>query len=712
MTLISVGNAGVDFGASEIFRDITFTIAAGDRWAIVGRNGTGKTTLVKLITGDLAPTRGIVARQPGLRVALMDQHRRFPDDMSLWDIVAGAFGELVELEHSLARQAANLEHDHGEAAMTKYGRDLERFEREGGYQMSASVDSVLMGVGFDPVAARTTTIGTLSGGERGRVALARQLATPAELLLLDEPTNHLDLDTTAWLENYLRTTERTVVCISHDRAFLAAMADHVLHFEGGTAFAYTGGYTAFIAQREEKRLTQQRQFDKQQTKIASEELYIARNLAGQNTKQAKGRRKLLARMPRLSAPIGEDGVMGLRLAAGTRSGDRVVETEHVTIAVENRTLIKDLTVVLERGEVVALLGPNGAGKSTLIKTLIGEREPAAGRVKIGPSTTVAYYRQDLAHLPLDSTIYGIIEMQRPLWERRQVQGHLGKFGYSGDEVQRTVGTLSGGERARVALALLTLEQSNLLILDEPTNHLDVESIEAMEDAIENYEGSVLIVSHDRAVLRGVATQVWEIRNERLNAFDGSFLEWEETRAEAKAKAERDARELAAKESERAAKVRATANTASRAAERQARDAASGSSAPSWQTSAKGGGKSSSNGTTNSSIRGGAAAQAVPPGKGSDGDIKRAIRLAQKTLTDAETRVALIEERIAKLTTMLEDMTLYDTPAGVQKAQETGKALDDAKDALDGAVFEWSSAAEHLQSLQSATSSRAPGSARS
>ncbi|HYW30043.1 MAG TPA: ABC-F family ATP-binding cassette domain-containing protein [Gemmatimonas sp.] len=674
MTLLSVGNAGVDFGASEIFRDITFTIAAGDRWAIVGRNGTGKTTLVKLITGDLAPTRGNVARQPGLRIALMDQHRRFPDDMSLWDIVAGAFGELVELEHSLARQAANLEHDHGDAAMAKYGRDLERFEREGGYQMSASVDSVLMGVGFDPVAARTTVIGTLSGGERGRVALARQLATPSDLLLLDEPTNHLDLDTTAWLEDYLRTTERTVVCISHDRAFLAAMADHVLHFEGGTAFAYTGGYQAFIAQREEKRLTQQRQFDKQQSKIASEETYIARNLAGQNTKQAKGRRKLLARMPRLSAPIGEDGVMALRLAAGARSGDRVVETEKVTIAVESRALIRDLTVVLERGETVALLGPNGAGKSTLIKTLIGEREPATGRVKIGPSTTVAYYRQDLAHLPLDATIYSVIEKQRPLWERRQVQGHLGKFGYSGDEVQRTVGTLSGGERARVALALLTLEQSNLLILDEPTNHLDVESIEAMEDAIESYEGSVLIVSHDRAVLRGVATQVWEIRDEKIDAFDGSFLEWEDVRADRKAKAERDARETAAKESERLAKARAKTNADNRAAERNAKST----------------GTPSSNGSANGAGKGKPA---------SDGDTKRALRLAQKTLSDAELRVAVLEGKITELTSALEAPTLYDTPGGVAKAQQLGKALDEARDQLDEAVHDWSAAAERVQAVQ-------------
>jgi len=683
MTLLAIGNAGVEFGASEIFRDITFTVAAGDRWAIVGRNGTGKTTLVKLMTGDLSPSKGSVTRQPGLRIALMDQHRRFPEDMSLWEIVAGAFGSLRELEHSLAEQAGNLEHDHGEAAMAKYGRDLERFEREGGYQMAAKVDSVLMGVGFDPEAAKVTAIGTLSGGERGRVALARQLATPADLLLLDEPTNHLDLETTSWLENYLRETERTVMCISHDRAFLAAVADHVLHFEGGTAFSYTGGYASFIAQREERRLTQARQFDQQSKKIASEQEYIARNLAGQNSSQAKGRRKRLERMPRLSAPIGSDGVMALRLNAGNRSGDRVIEAEHVIVGVSNgdeqRELIRDVNVVLERGEVVALLGPNGAGKSTLIKTLLEESPVFAGRVKKGPSTTVAYYRQDLAHLPLEAAIYDVIANLRPLWERRQVQGHLGRFGFSGDEVQRTVGTLSGGERARVALALLTLETSNLLILDEPTNHLDVESIEAMEDAIEAYEGSALIVSHDRAVLRGVATQVWEVRDQKLLVFPGSFVEWEEVRAEAKAKAERDARDASAVQAEKNAKARTQANAQANAASRASKQAASaggkhsGASAPSHK-------------------KGGAHA---PP---SSGDHRKAARQAEKELADAELRVSVIEGRIAELTRTLEDTKLYDTAAGTQRAQALGRELDDAKDELDEAVHDWSAAAERVQTV--------------
>jgi len=652
MTLVSLGNVGVDFGATEIFRDITFTVAAGDRWAVVGRNGTGKSTLVRCLTGDLSPTRGSVARMPGLRVALMDQHRRFPTDQSLWEIVADAFGELRALEVSLARQAAKLETDHSESAMEKYGRDLERFEREGGYEMASKVDAILMGVGFDPDMARQTRIGTLSGGERGRVALARQLATPADLYVLDEPTNHLDLDTTAWLEQYLASTDKTVLCISHDRAFLQAMADHVLHFEGGTAFAYAGSYESFVQQREERRLSQQRQFDKQQAKIASEMDYIARNLAGQNTRQAKGRRKLLARMPRLSAPIGADGVMALRLEAGTRSGDRVIEAQHVTVGVPMpagpRALVKDVSVVLERSEVVALVGPNGAGKSTLIKTLLGEMPPLAGEVKVGPSTSVAYYRQDVGHLPLESTIYDAIANERPLWERRQVQGHLGRFGFSGDEVQRTVGTLSGGERARVAMALLTLSTNNLLILDEPTNHLDVESIEVLEDAVDEYDGSVLIVSHDRAVLRGLATQVWELRHEGLHVFPGTFVEWETMRSERAAAEAQQSRAEDRKDAERAAKQR------DRERERE---------------------------------------------KAAGGDPKKLLRAAEKALADAELRVSTLETRIAALTAQLDDPSLYDNPAGLKKATALGKELDGARDTLDEAMHEWGTAEEYLALLR-------------
>ncbi|MEO7361073.1 MAG: ATP-binding cassette domain-containing protein, partial [Gemmatimonadaceae bacterium] len=333
----------------------------------------------------------------------------------------------------------------------------------------------------------------------------------------------------------------------------------------------------------------------------------------------------------------------------------------------------------------ALLGANGAGKSTLIKTLLGEREPVAGEVKLGISTSVAYYRQDLAHLPLDAAIYDVIADVRPLWERRQVQGHLGRFGYTGDEVQRTVGTLSGGERARVALALLTLESANLLVLDEPTNHLDVESIEAMEDAIDAYEGSVLVVSHDRAVLRGLATQVWEVKDKQLHQFPGSFVEWEQVKADAKAKAAADIRAANTAEAERNAKARAAANASSNAQSRQNKGDSN---------KHKGQAPQANQGNTKQP----SSAKVMKPQSGNV-DVKKLARQAQKALADVELRVSTLETRITELTTSLEDLTLYDTPAGMKKAQELGKSLDEHRDLLDEAMFDWNAAAEQVQSLQ-------------
>src|SRR4051812_8270007 len=365
MTQVAVGGAAVEFGAMTLFSEVTFTIAAGERWGVVGRNGSGKTTLFKLLTGALAPSRGTVSRQSGLSLSLLGQHRDFGSAATVWEAAAGPFADLLALEHSLAEQAHALAEVSDDAALSRYGRDLERFEREGGYTITPRVDAVLQGLGFDPAAAREQPLEQLSGGERGRVGLARQLVAPSDILLLDEPTNHLDLETTRWLEQYLAESDRTIVLVSHDRAFLAAVVDHVLHFEGGTATPYTGGYEEFVRLRQERRLPQQRSFDKQQKVIASEADYIARNLAGQNTKQAKVRRKKLERLPRLSAPIGEDGTMSLRLDVAERGGDQVAVADKVTVSVPGRTLIDRFSGRVMRGDRLGILGPNGAGKSTL-----------------------------------------------------------------------------------------------------------------------------------------------------------------------------------------------------------------------------------------------------------------------------------------------------------------------------------------------------------
>ena len=398
MSQLSLSGVAIEFGATTLLRDVTFTVAKGDRWGIIGRNGSGKTSLFKIITGALTPARGAVARRPGLRVSLLDQYRNFGDAVTVWEAAAQPYAAVMALEVSLAEQAAKLA-ELGEKAdaalLTQYGHDLERFAHEGGYTFHARVDAVLQGLAFDAEDSKTRRLATLSGGERGRVGLAGQLVAPADILLLDEPTNHLDLETTTWLQDYLRDLDETVLVISHDRAFLDEVADHVLHLEGDTGVTYRGGYSSFVQQRAERRLTLERQVDQQRKMIAKEEDYIRRNIAGQNTAQAKGRRKRLDRLPRLTPPPGSEGTMTLRLEIAERGGDRVIAAENLRVAIGDRTFVRNFSATANRGDVVAIVGPNGAGKTTLLKTLLGEREPQGGDVKLGGSVTPGYYRQDL-----------------------------------------------------------------------------------------------------------------------------------------------------------------------------------------------------------------------------------------------------------------------------------------------------------------------------
>jgi ATP-binding cassette subfamily F protein 3 len=639
MTQLSFSNVGVDFGATTLFSGITFTVAQRERWGIVGRNGTGKTTLFRLLTGEMQPTRGTIARQPGLRVSLLEQHRDFGNVTTVWEAAAGELAELLALEISLAEQATALASDSSEEAMARYGRDLERFEHEGGYEVTSRIDAVLHGLGFDPEKARTTRVATLSGGERGRLGLARQLVSSADILLLDEPTNHLDLETTKWLEDYLREVDRTVMLISHDRAFLDAVVDHVLHFEGTSAYPYSGGYKAFVLQREERRLTQARQFEQQQKKIAAETDYIARNLAGQNTRQAKGRRKKLARLPRLSAPIEGEGSMALRFEVADRGGDRVVSAVNAAVKVENRTLVENFTGTVLRTDVLGFVGPNGAGKSTLLKALFGEHGVAAGELKLGGSITAGFYKQDMSQVPLDRTLYDIINDLRPTWDRRMVQGHLGRFGFSGDEAQRRADKLSGGERARVALAMLMLSRANLLVLDEPTNHLDVESIEALEDAIDSYDGTVVLVSHDRELLRALTTKVWVLHEKHITEFDAGFAEWEEV----------------SRERAHAASVRAKEDASLRKVHEKQK------------------------------LERRKAAELSPS---SSKDARRQQRQAQRDLEQAEARIAELEQKIAKITARLEDPDLYTRVNGVEDAKRMGVELEGMKSQLDQTFARW------------------------
>ena len=643
MTQIGFGGVGVAFAGTTLFSDVTFTVAPGERWGIVGRNGTGKTTLFRLLTGELDPTRGSIARAPGLRVSVLDQHRDFGGAATVWEAAAGELAELLALEQSLVEQAGRLAHDSSPRALARYGEDLERFEREGGYAVTSRIDTVLQGLEFDPARARVTPLSALSGGELGRLGLARQLTTSADVLLLDEPTNHLDLETSRWLEQYLAGIDRTVLLVSHDRAFLAATVDHVLHFEGGTATPYTGGYAAFVTQRAERRLAQQRAFEQQQRIIAHERDYIARNIAGQNSRQAKGRRTRLERLPRLSPVVTADEAMALRFEVAERGGDQVVTAKDVSVGIGTRALVERFNGTLERSGVLGIVGPNGAGKSTLLRALLGEHPVQGGELRLGASITAGYYRQDLSQVPLDRTLYDVIADLRPSWERGRVQGHLGRFGFSGQEVLRRADSLSGGERARVALAILMLSGANLLVLDEPTNHLDVESIEALEDAIQEYDGTVILVSHDRELLRALTTRLWVLHDRHVTEFAGGFAEWEQVSAERA----------------HAAAVRAAEDQALKQVHERRRVALA-----------------------------------------SKDDPRKALRRAQGDVEKVEAAVAELESQVALVVAALEDPALYTRPDGVDTARQLGARLEALKRSLDAALEQWTQATERVEMLTS------------
>jgi ATP-binding cassette, subfamily F, member 3 len=651
VTQAAFGGVAIDFATRPLLTDVTFTVAQGERWGIVGRNGSGKTTLFRLINGELEPTRGTVARASGLRIAVLEQLREFAPGPSVWDVAAESYADLFALERSLHQQAARIAELSDRCppeVLERYGRDLERFTHEGGYEAHARVDAVLHGLGFDPDAAQAQPAASLSGGEAGRLGLAREVAAPADLLLLDEPTNHLDLETTAWLESYLLGTPATVLVVSHDRAFLERVADHMLHLEAGTAIAYDCGYAEFLRRRAERRLSQERAYEQQRRTLAAEEDYIRRNIAGGNSKQAKGRRRRLERVERLSAPPGEEGAMAVRFQASSRGGDQVLVAEDARVAIGARDLVRDFSAVVRRGEVVGLVGSNGSGKSTLLRTIAGEREPADGAIRISPSLTVAHFRQDQAQVPAESTLYDIIGHLRPTWGRGPIQDHLGRFGFSGDEVLRRAGTLSGGERARVALAMLVLDHPHLLLLDEPTNHLDVESIEALEDALEGYDGTVILVSHDRELLRSVTTRTWVLRDGRIVDFPGGFAEWEA------AEADRERREA-----ERRAEGRADRRERDREREGARR-----------------------------SVDERRAAQS------------RA-RTAQRALETAEIEAHAAERRVSELKARLEDPTLYNRPDAAAQAAELSRAVTDAVSALEAALEQWARAAEAADAAERA-----------
>jgi ATP-binding cassette subfamily F protein 3 len=561
VSILTAHNLAQSYGPDDIFDGVSVDVPHRARIALVGPNGAGKTTLLRLLIGLDIPAEGTVTRMRGLRIGFLPQRPELDAGHSLYDELLGAFdslrareAELRAIEHAIAG-TSGAEHD---ALIARYGELLENFERDGGYSYENRIRMVLQGLGFTPD-DYDRPITQLSGGQKTRALLGRLLLEAPDLLALDEPTNHLDITAVEWLEGFLKDFPGAVLLVSHDRYFMDAVAKTVWELDFGTLEVYRGSYSHYVQQRQERHERLLREYEAQQEFIAKEVDYIRRNIAGQNTRQAKGRLKRLERLRRdelIFKPRTREA-MHLKMADIARSGDLVLRTRSVRVGYEGDAPLFDAPdITLRRGEVAALIGPNGAGKSTFIKTVIGELPPLAGEVVLGANVKIGYFAQ--AHESLDPKRAIIDEIQsvKPMGIA-EARNFLGGYLFQGDDVFRPIETLSGGERGRVALAKLALTGANFLLLDEPTNHLDIASQEILEHVLREFAGTILLVSHDRYLINALATQIWTLAPGRLEIFAGDYQEFLFAReAERQRAIEREAIEKsAAKAAQKAAAPR-------------------------------------------------------------------------------------------------------------------------------------------------------------
>jgi ATP-binding cassette subfamily F protein 3 len=513
----------LSYGGDEVLTDVSAIVRPRDRVALVGRNGAGKTSLLRIIAGELEPEGGTVSLTGGTTVALHDQRPPLRRGVTLGRYVGEGAAAAAGLEERLRRIERRMADGAGdEATLREYGEVQAEFERAGGYAWRSRLEGIVRGLGFTPDDL-DRPLETFSGGELTRASLTRALAGEPDLLLLDEPTNHLDLDSIEWLEDYLDGLDTSVIFVSHDRWFLESVATSVLELDRGKGRLTKGSYSHWRRERAERLATQADQYERQQEELAHLQRFVDRFRYGTKARQAQSKLKAMARIERVERPR-EQRSLAFDFPAPPRSGRVVMEAEHLDVAVAGRTLVRDGTFHVERGQRVALIGRNGAGKTTLLETLLGRRQPAAGRAKIGHGVTVAYYSQQSLELPEDAKLVDAVARGTKL-TGPQARTLLGRFLFSGEEAEKQVSVLSGGERRRLALARIVVSGANLLVLDEPTNHLDIESREALEDALTAFPGTIVLVSHDRALIEALATRTIAIEHGGLRLRDGAFGEY-------------------------------------------------------------------------------------------------------------------------------------------------------------------------------------------
>ena len=537
MIILQANKIERSFAGEVLFDNISLQVDERDRIALVGKNGAGKSTLLKILVGEEEPTSGEINKKRDLSLSYLAQDSRFESSNTIYDEMLHVFDDLRKTEKTLRQMELAMGEKTGadlEKLMQDYDRLSEEFRQAGGFTYEADIRAILNGFKFDE-SMWQMKIEELSGGQNTRLALAKMLLEKPNLLVLDEPTNHLDIETIAWLENYLVNYSGALLIVSHDRYFLDKVATITLDLTKHSLDRYVGNYSSFVEQKEQKLLTEAKNYEKQQKEIAALEDFVNRNLVrASTTKRAQSRRKQLEKMERLGKPEAGTKSAHMTFHSDKASGNVVLTVEEAAVGYDDQILSEPISLDIRKMNAVAIVGPNGIGKSTLIKSIVGQIPFIKGEARFGANVEVGYYDQTQSKLTPHNSVLDELWNDFKLTPEVEIRNRLGAFLFSGDDVKKTVGMLSGGERARLLLAKLSMENNNFLILDEPTNHLDIDSKEVLENALIDFDGTLLFVSHDRYFINRVATQVLELSEEGSTLYLGDYDYYLEKKAELEA----------------------------------------------------------------------------------------------------------------------------------------------------------------------------------
>jgi ATP-binding cassette, subfamily F, member 3 len=531
MIILQINQLSKYFGADLILSNIKLEIQSKDRVALVGRNGAGKSTLLKIIAGHMSYDSGEIIKPKDVTIGYLAQDTGFHSNLTIWEEMMTVFAPLKQMENELRKLELQMgdpdviaDHKRYEKILKDYDALQEQFKNEGGYQYEADIRSVLHGLNFADYDWANTPITSLSGGQRTRLALGKLLLTKPDLLILDEPTNHLDIETLTWLEQYLQNYPGAILVVSHDRYFLDKIVTEVYELSRTSIKKYTGNYSSYLQQKAENYERELKLYEKQQEEVAKLKDFIQRNIArASTTKRAQSRRKQLEKMQLMDKPAGDEKSASFSFEIERQSGNEVLTAEQVSIGYcEGEAIVQNIHFRITRGESIALVGPNGIGKSTLLKAIIKKLPLQSGEFRYGSNVKIGYYDQEQANLSSNKRVLDELWDEYPLKSEKEIRTVLGNFLFSGDDVLKPVSALSGGEKARLALAKLMMEKANFLILDEPTNHLDLDSKEVLENALIDYPGTILFVSHDRYFINRIATKVYELSTDGITEYLGDY----------------------------------------------------------------------------------------------------------------------------------------------------------------------------------------------